>query len=959
MAQSPSSSPARKRQRLSSPTYEVEDLTEHDLIAFDEIEARLSQENQQDSSQERDGAGFSTTSGSLNAIKQPEWDDAQPREPSSSFPKPGSESGKATGLHDDPDNPFSHGFMSAAKAPKAQAVFSSASAMVGFTSASALNLSKDYERSPSPEAQPTGADFEAWFKPASAELPAHFVAPTSFVGFTTAKLKDTSRTIIVPSKEALAKAQARIAAWEKEDVPQYGTNDENAGSSNLLQKQAPQVGFKSASHHAGHSPQRHALQSASSLMNTPATPSPAGTGFSRAGLPSSILQQRPTAFKSPLVKKVHSVHNPPFHGSPLNPGRPSTSLGFTTATSVTPLPLSNPPLTVPRASHPHSGSSSSLGFVTPLRPGTHTPASALRTRPARFVTPFKANMRPGGAGRSTLIASSLGRSPMPQAAKIRTPQPPQPNIVPREKPVPRKFFDLVPPPKRQTLETSGLQPQQFDDLESVDIDASTLRIITPDSAMYYTFHTRSSTPPPPGLETPTILGPKEALQELLTRGCTFATKPWVDNHWALILWKLAGMVTLEPEKESNAEMRRWCWAEVMRQLLYRYERELNAGVRPPLRKLANQDAPAAFPMVLCISNIIWGPGGRTEDGLPIEPHPEFELTDGWYRLRAQVDAPMARAARKGVLRVGRKLGIAGAKLSTQKKDPMEILEAYNSTALVLTGNSSHLMPWHAKLGFTAGPCVSTLHSLTSDGGLVAALDFVIIQTYSVAFLETVEDEKGQKERRGPWNEAEEMRVHEQWKRRREVEASKLRANLEKDVSRYEGYIDRLERKAGSRFQPTEDDCPPDSIESLYDELEYPDTAATLLTRISPTEAGWLALHIRKQTEKQREELADLIEKELQIICPPRDVRSFRLLTVQDARTSRRPANRMAQLTVWDVLSLNLDEGSKAGSFECGQRYLATNLVPTSPSAWMDTQPGSEIYLSTRRDTRWTKIRTVL
>ncbi|KAJ3508616.1 hypothetical protein NLJ89_g5662 [Agrocybe chaxingu] len=942
MAQSPSSSPIRKRQRLSSPTYEVDDLTEHDLIAFDEIEARLSQENQQNSSQERNGSGFSTTLGSLNAIKQPEWDAAQLREPSSSSPQPSSESGKATGLHDDPDNPFSHGFTSAAKAPKAQAVFSSASAMIGFTSASALKLSEDYERSPSPEAQSTEADFEAWFKPASAELPAHFVAPTALVDFTTAKLKDTSKAIIMPSKEALARAQAKIAAWEKEDVPQGGMNDENAGSSNLLQKQAPQVGFRLASHvHTGHSPQRQALQSASSLINTAATPSPAGTGLSRAGLPSSILQQRPTAFKSPLGKKVHSVHNPPFHGSPLNPGRPSTSLGFTTATSVTPHPLSNPPLTVPRASHPHPGSSSSLGFVTPLRPSTHTPASALRTRPARFVTPFKANMRPGGAGRSTLGASGLTRSPMPQAAKIVTPQPPQPNNVPREKPVLRKFFDLDPPPNRQTLESSGLRPQQFDDLYSVDIDASTLRIITPDSAMYYSFHTRSCTPPPPGSESPTILGPKEALQELLSRGCTLATKPWVDNHWALILWKLAGMVTLEPEKESNPETKRWCWAEVMRQFLYRYERELNTGIRPPLRKIANQDAPAAFPMVLCISNIIWGPGGRTEDGLPIEPHPEFELTDGWYRLRAQVDLPMARAARKGVLRVGRKLGIAGAKLSTQKKDPMEILEAYNSTALVLTGNSSHLMP------------------LTSDGGLVAALDFVVIKTYSVAFLETIEDEKGQKERRGPWNEAEEMRVHEQWRRRREVEASKLKVNLEKDVSRYEGYIDRLERKAGGQFQPTKDDYPPDSIESLYDALEYPDTAATLLSCISPTEAGWLALHIRKQTEKQREELADFIEKELQIICPPREVRSFRLLTVQDARTSRRPANRMAQLTVWDVLSLNLDEGSKAGSFECGQRYLATNLVPTSPNAWMDTQPGSEIYLSTRRDTRWRRIKTVL
>jgi len=67
-------------------------------------------------------------------------------------------------------------------------------------------------------------------------------------------------------------------------------------------------------------------------------------------------------------------------------------------------------------------------------------------------------------------------------------------------------------------------------------------------------------------------------------------------------------------------------------------------------------------MVLCVSDILWSGGGVTDDGLKIEPYPELELTDGWYRLRAQVDLPMARAVRRGVIRVGRKLGFAGAKV---------------------------------------------------------------------------------------------------------------------------------------------------------------------------------------------------------------------------------------------------------------------------------------------------------
>lgn len=71
-------------------------------------------------------------------------------------------------------------------------------------------------------------------------------------------------------------------------------------------------------------------------------------------------------------------------------------------------------------------------------------------------------------------------------------------------------------------------------------------------------------------------------------------------------------------------------------------------------------------------------------------------------------------------------------LSSERKDPMEILEAYNSTHLVISGNSSHLAPWHAKLGFRNGPCISTLHHLNGDGGPVAAMAIVIIKVSTAA-----------------------------------------------------------------------------------------------------------------------------------------------------------------------------------------------------------------------------------
>ncbi|KAJ7654824.1 hypothetical protein B0H17DRAFT_1099452 [Mycena rosella] len=585
-------------------------------------------------------------------------------------------------------------------------------------------------------------------------------------------------------------------------------------------------------------------------------------------------------------------------------------------------------------------------FATPSRPIQTAPRSSVRSRPAAFVTPFKAGMKPGEPGRARLEEKG-------KAAEVKLATPAnqlKARVEAGGSQSGRKvFFDLTQHGERKTLLSSGLVPQEYTiaDLETLGIAGSELKQITPTLALYYSFHTPSSTLPSDACPSPPkLLGPDAALEELINRGCSLATKLWVDNHWCLILWKLAGMVCLEPERESDPQTKRWCWAEVMRQLLYRYERELNRGVRPPLRCIATQDAPASFPMVLCVSNITWSEAGVTDDGLPIEPHPELEVTDGWYRLRAQVDAPLARAVRRGVIRVGRKIGVVGARLDSERKDASEVLEAYNSTKLVLSGNSSHLVPWHAKLGFQIAPWVATMNSLTADGGLIATMDVVVLKAYPVAFLEFFEDENGEKQREGPWNERDETAADEKWKRRREVHESKLREDLAKKEMRYEGYAERLERRAGARFAPSEDDEAPDEIEELYDELEDPAGAAAVLSRVSATTAGWLARFITDRVEKERERTGDEMEQELKRVCPPREVRNFRVLVVQDACTRRRGANRSAQVTVWDALGVG---------FEVGQRYGMSNVVPTSQSAWMDCEAGSEIYLSTRRDSKWRRL----
>lgn len=104
------------------------------------------------------------------------------------------------------------------------------------------------------------------------------------------------------------------------------------------------------------------------------------------------------------------------------------------------------------------------------------------------------------------------------------------------------------------------RPRDFNELSQVNLR----------SAPFYAFTTRFRFPPnPPDPSSSPVLGRSAALEELHAKGCTLAKQAWVDNHWPLVLWKLVGMVALDPINESDPSKKRWCWPEVIRQLMYR------------------------------------------------------------------------------------------------------------------------------------------------------------------------------------------------------------------------------------------------------------------------------------------------------------------------------------------------------------------------------------------------------
>lgn len=103
-------------------------------------------------------------------------------------------------------------------------------------------------------------------------------------------------------------------------------------------------------------------------------------------------------------------------------------------------------------------------------------------------------------------------------------------------------------------------------------------------------------------------------------------------------------------------------------LIRSYEREINLAQRSCIKRIQEHDSPATLPMVLCVSQIRWDE--VLDDSAPAPPPGEaplaivgLELTDGWYRIRTNVDATLKSACERGKIVVGSKIAMMGAKVS--------------------------------------------------------------------------------------------------------------------------------------------------------------------------------------------------------------------------------------------------------------------------------------------------------
>ncbi|ORX37738.1 BRCA2, oligonucleotide/oligosaccharide-binding, domain 1-domain-containing protein [Kockovaella imperatae] len=766
--------------------------------------------------------------------------------------------------------------------------------------------SSNHHPSSPPPSQPFGEDLS------SVELPA-------FTGFANAR----GVKLPPPSEEALRQAMTLVASASQD--PEEGP----ASKRQKLDEAGPPTSlFKTGNGHSLPAPSDDAFAKVSALFDSaqdaeqpesgpckPLVPTPPTSLFSTSNgkaipPPSEAARRLAATFfdetsqnDAPPTRASQACSTPPIS---ITPFRPPVSVGRTPLRST--LGNSAGPSTPAAMDITRQKAVDIRTPVTQRRLGmssTSSPVSGSRRK--GFVTPFKIPQSKLASGIRAPVAT-----PPAQAVSV----------------VHRSVFDLTASDSRSTLREAFLKPQYYtdSDYEEHKIPEHVLRL-TLENASNYSF-----------LKNGILVPFDTVIDDLRRDGCGLVSRAWASNHWGQILWKLAGECQAQPSLFPNL----WTLDEVIRQLKYRYEREFGHAQRSLVRRIRENDTPPSVPMVLCVSKVRRMVVPASKDSKQPEQQVILELTDGWYRINAQIDSALKRAVDRGRVCVGRKLAICGVKLApgAEGEDPLEIS---NMCCLMLTANSCSLSRWDTRLGRQRDPFVSSLCSISVDGGTIALVDVKLDKLFPKAYMSA---QKGQNE--APWDEAEESRRVSAWKDRRETETVRLTSEADDEVAKSEQILEALvscaeQSKIGTGESLDEDD--------LFDSITHAGNPLRKIQTLSSKMASRLIQRARSHCSAAVESRSYHVQHEIERLCPARDTRSFRVARVTDAQIGdREPGRRVAMVNIWDCDQLPPD------ILKAGGRYLISNLAPGRAGDWAVPHPNDtttrEIYLHTRRDTRW-------
>ncbi len=163
---------------------------------------------------------------------------------------------------------------------------------------------------------------------------------------------------------------------------------------------------------------------------------------------------------------------------------------------------------------------------------------------------------------------------------------------------------------------------------------------------------------------------------------------------------------------------------------------------------------------------------------------ELWLSDGWYQIQAQLDAPLKEYLKCRRIFQGQKLHIWGAKL-TGSADACTPLEMPPDVRLQIHANGTRRARWHTQLGFQPTSYLTVgLNHAVRGGGAIPCLDLILCRVYPVRYMETLPDG-----RRRILSEEEEQNARKSRLAAFELKVQELRQSTEKE---------RMKRKEDSQ-----------------------------------------------------------------------------------------------------------------------------------------------------------------
>ncbi|KAL0479738.1 BRCA2 [Acrasis kona] len=406
-----------------------------------------------------------------------------------------------------------------------------------------------------------------------------------------------------------------------------------------------------------------------------------------------------------------------------------------------------------------------------------------------------------------------------------------------------------------------------------------------------------------------------------------ANSTWIENHYRWIVWKLA-CYDRKWTCSGDALPPKYLTADnVLKQLLFRYDREYVNGKRSCLHRVLTRDVPSTRYMILCIAHI------HDQDGSNIS---QIDLTDGWYSIRARVDPEISDLIKRRKLQSGQKLKLFGANISGGDDQACPPLEADpNSVHLLLCANAVRkVKQWWAPLGFSiSSPFKIKMKSIKPQGGTISHLDVIVMKAYPLLYLD-----KPPQQKEGEENQIKVPSIIRS-RRAEEQYAIKIQDDkqlrMEKLTIQYMNELqeEKMAEKRSKRSKSNSSSSTPSSshlrriidgqkLYQIMNESSDPDSFTNRLTHQQQIE---LDRYQRVIQEREQQEIIEMVRKD--VSTEDRQVTCFLTVILSDCCPSYTDHGilRECKLTIWSATDESLE------MFAEGNRLSVFQSVPNASS----------------------------